>query len=116
MDQGGSRRGQVSSDKEGVPVGRRVRLPRGAETPIRVYVNGVLQEQGVDYALDSDGVLFEQPIVKEGKIGGLRWLSMWIGLFGTYRKNETVDVEYRIRGQTHLASDLAVEPEGDEGA
>jgi hypothetical protein len=105
------RRGHAPTDLEGVEVGRRVRLPRGAEAPIRVYINGVEQREGEDYSLDDAGVLFAEPIVKEGKIGRLRWLSMYVGLFGSYRKNETVDVEYRIDGKTHLASDLEVTAE-----
>ena len=38
---------------------------------------------------------------------------MYLGLFGTYRKHETIDVEYRLDGddQTHLASDLEVLPD-----
>jgi hypothetical protein len=104
-----SRRGHGKTDEEGVEVGRRVRLPRGAEPPIRVFINGVEQVEGEDYTLDGQGILFAEPIVKEGKLGGLRWLSMYIGLFGSYRKHETVDVEYRIGGRTHLASDLSVE-------
>jgi len=103
-----SRRGHAATDGEGVEVGRRVQLPRGATAPIRVYINGVEQAEGADYVLDEEGVLFHEPIVKEGKVGGLRWLSMAIGLFGTYRKNETVDVEYRLGGKAHLASDLEV--------
>lgn len=103
------RRGHGTTDEEGVEVGRRVRLPRGAQPPIRVFVNGVEQVPGEDYSTDEQGVLFEQPIVKEGRLGGLRWISMYIGLFGSYRKNETVDVEYRIDGKAHLASDLPVE-------
>jgi hypothetical protein len=105
------RRGHAPTDLEGVEVGRRVRLPRGAEAPIRVYINGIEQQQDEDYTLDGDSITFAKPIVKEGKLGGLRWLSMYIGLFGSYRKNETVDIEYRIGGKTHLASDLEVTPE-----
>jgi len=105
---GSSKRGHGLAHQEGVEVGRRVPLPRGAGEPIHVYVNGVEQAEGDDYVLDERGVLFNEPIVKEGKLGGLRWLSMYIGLFGSYRKNETVDVSYRIDGKTHLASDLEV--------
>lgn len=101
-------RGHASTDLEGVEVGSRVRLPRGAEPPIKVYINGIEQAEGSDYEIDSDGIHFHQPIVKEGKLGGLRWLSMAIGLFGSYRKNETVDVSYQLAGKTHHATDLPV--------
>jgi hypothetical protein len=46
--------------------------------------------------------------VKEGKVGGARWLAMLLGLFGTYRKHETIDVEYRLGGRTKLVSDAEV--------
>ena len=101
-------RGHASTDLEGIEVGRRVRLPRGAEAPIKVYINGIEQAEGTDYELDSDGVLFTEPIIKEGKLGGLRWLSMAIGLFGSYRKNETVDVSYTLGGKAHHVTDIAV--------
>lgn len=109
--QGENRRGHGTTDTEGVEVGRRVKLPRGAQPPIRVYVNGIQQDEGGDYILDSEGVLFNESIIKEGSLSGFRWLTMAIGLFGSYRKNETVDVEYRIDGKTHLASDLEVSRE-----
>jgi hypothetical protein len=95
-------------EEEGVEVGRRVRLPRGAEPPIRVYVNGVEQREGVDYGIRTGEIVFTRPIVKEGKVGGVRWLAMLLGLFGTYRKHETIDVEYRLQGQTKLVSDAEV--------
>ena len=95
---------------EGVEVGRRVRLPRGAEPPIRVYVNGVEQSEGSDFRIRRGEIVFERPIVKEGKVSGFRWLAMLLGLFGTYRKHETVDVEYRLSGQVKLASDVEILP------
>jgi hypothetical protein len=36
---------------------------------------------------------------------------MLLGLFGTYRKHEVVDVEYRLRGKPQLASDVEVLPD-----
>jgi hypothetical protein len=102
---------EINRVTEGVEVGRRARLPRGAEAPIRVYVNGVEQRRGEDYELRGGEVVFARPIVKEGKVSGARWLAMLLGLFGTYRKHETVDVEYRLRGQTKLASDVAILPD-----
>jgi len=95
-------------EQEGVEVGRRVPLPRGAEPPIRVYVNGVEQKSGKDYELRRGEIVFKRSIVKEGKVGGVRWAAMYLGLFGTYRKHETIDVEYRLGGQTKLLSDAEV--------
>ena len=104
----GERRVELDRVDEGVEVGRRVRLPRGAEPPIRVYVNGVEQTEGSDFRLRAGEILFARPIVKEGKVSGLRWLAMLLGLFGTYRKHETVDIEYRLGGEVKLASDVEI--------
>jgi hypothetical protein len=93
-----------------VAAGRRARLPRGAEPPIVVYVNGVRQTEGEDYRVRAGEIVFNRPILKE-RVGGLRWLAMLLGLFGTYRKHETVDVEYRLRGEAKLASDVEILPD-----
>ena len=61
-----------------------------------MFVNGVRQQQGTDYAVRGDEIVFTRPIVKEGKVSGVRWLAMLLGLFGTYRKHEVVDVEYQL--------------------
>jgi hypothetical protein len=100
---------ETEAPKGSEAVGRRVRLPRGARPPITVYVNGIAQKQGGDYDLGDGEVVFRRPIIKE-KVGVGRWMAMYLGLFGTYRKHETIDVEYRLDGddRTHLASDLAV--------
>ncbi len=99
---------QQEIPKGSYAAGRRVRLPRGAERPIRVYVNGIEQAEGDDYRVAAGMVVFNRPIVKEEKLSGLRWLSMLVGVVGTYRRNESVDVEYALRGATKLASDVEV--------
>ena len=102
--------GEPEVPKGSVAVGRRVRLPRGSEPPIVVYVNGVQQTEGVEYELRRGEIVFSRPIVKE-QVGGMRYLAMLLGLFGTYRKHETVDVEYRLGGQVKLASDVEIVPD-----
>jgi hypothetical protein len=87
-----------------------VRLPAGAEPPYVVFINGVQQAEGRDYDVEGRQVVFRRPIVKE-KIGTSRWLAMYLGLWGTYRKNETVDVQFVRDGRTDLRSDLPVEPD-----
>jgi len=94
---------------EGVEVGRRVKLPKGAEPPIRVYLNGVEQTAAKYYDLRRTEIVFKRSIVKEGKVGGARWAAMYLGLFGTYRKHETIDIEYRLNGQVKLLADAKVE-------
>jgi hypothetical protein len=88
--------------------GKRVKLPPGAEPPFTVFINGVQQAQGTDYEIRSGEIVFTRPIVKE-KVGTGRWLAMYLGLFGTYRKNETVDVQFTRGGKTTLVDDLPVE-------
>jgi hypothetical protein len=107
----GSGRGHSESESGGTPVGRRVPLPRGAAEPINVYVNGVPQQRGTDYQLRNGEVVFEQPIFKEGKISGLRKLTLGLGVVGVYRRHEVVDVEYTLNGKRAFASDLAVVPD-----
>ena len=87
--------------------GRRVRLPRGASEPIRVFVNGVEQSRGEAWEVRGGHVVFTRPIVKEQVSPG-RWMAMYLGLFGSYRKNEAVDVEYRLGGETKLAADVEI--------
>jgi hypothetical protein len=87
--------------------GRRLKLPAGAEAPYAVFVNGVEQREGVDYDLRAGEIVFTREIVKE-KVGTGRWLAMYLGLFGTYRKNETIDLQFNRDGKVELHSDVEV--------
>lgn len=89
--------------------GERVKLPRGAEPPFTVFINGIEQSEGADYTIESGEIVFSRPIVKE-KVGTGRWLAMYLGLWGTYRKNETIDLQFSRDGKVQLVSDLAVVP------
>ena len=90
--------------------GRRVKLPRGAEPPFAVFVNGIEQSLGADYEVRGGEIVFTRQIVKE-TVGTGRWLAMYLGLFGTYRKNETIDLQFTRGGKVELLSDLPVEPD-----
>lgn len=87
--------------------GRRIELPAGAEGPYAVFINGVEQGEGPDYEVGAGEIVFSRPIVKE-KVGTGRWLAMYLGFFGTYRKNETIDLQFNRNGKTELLSDLPV--------
>ena len=90
--------------------GRRVKLPAGAEPPFVVFINGVEQSEDVDYGVRAGEIVFTRQIVKE-KMGTGRWLAMYLGLFGTYRKDETIDLQFIRNGKTELLSGLAVQPD-----
>lgn len=96
-------------------MGRRVALPRGAQPPITVYINGSVQQEGTDYVLEDGQVVFGEPIYKEDlrSLGTLRKVVLGLGLVGSYQRDETVDVEYRLNGKAELASDLGVLPDPD---
>lgn len=89
--------------------GERVKLPRGAEPPFTVFINGIEQSEGDDYSVEGGEIVFGRPIVKE-KVGAGRWLAMYLGLFGTYRKDETIDLQFTRAGKVELISDLPVVP------
>lgn len=95
--------------------GERVKLPRGAEPPFTVFINGIEQTAGSDYDVEGGEIVFRRPIVKE-KVGTGRWLAMYLGLWGTYRKNETVDLQFSRSGKVELISDLPIVPYPDVDA
>ena len=87
-----------------------VPLPRAAQPPYRVFVNGVPQREGVDYELRGRVLSVRRHLEKEGKLGFWRWFAMFMALFGTYRKNDSVDVEYSVGGERRLAVALDILP------
>lgn len=87
--------------------GRRVRLPQGAAPPITVFINGQSQTAGKDYEIEGPDVVFNREIIKE-ELGTGRKVALLLGLFGTYRKHETIDIEFTRGGRIELAGDLEV--------
>ena len=87
----------------------RVPLPRGAEPPYRVFVNGVPQTEGEDYELKGRELHFFRPLEKE-RLGMGRWTAMFFGLFGSYGKNDSVDVAYQLGDRETVATGLDIIP------
>jgi hypothetical protein len=87
-----------------------VPLPSSVQEPFEVFVNGVLQARGRDYEVNGRELRFEKPLAKEGRLGTIRWLSIFLGIAGTYRKNDSIDVVYESGGQRRVASALPIIP------
>jgi hypothetical protein len=95
---------------QAVRSGTRVQLPRGVERPFEVYVNGVVQQEGIDFEVADGALVFTRELRQEGRLGFWRWTSMIFGAAGTYRQNDVVDVVYERDGQRGVASGLPVRP------
>ena len=111
----------------------RVELPEHVPATFEVYVNGVRQQPGRDYQVVLEAppaepaapggtprspaetrgqraLVFPRVLAEEGRLGFWRWASMWLGVAGTYRKHETVDVVYEEGGRRHVETGLPLRP------
>jgi hypothetical protein len=95
-------------------MGTRVELPPGIGGPFEVYLNGVRQEQGRDFERRGTTLVFTRSLAREGRLGFWRWLSIVLGIAGTYRQNDSVDVIYDQGGTRVVATGLRLEPLADD--
>ncbi len=93
-----------------------VELPRGAEPPFTVFVNGVRQAEGSDYRVKGRTLLFDRELAQEGRLGFWRWALMFFSIVGTYRRHDSVDVKYRQHGGERVATNLEVATFEEPGA
>lgn len=89
----------------------RIRLPADVSRPFEVYVNGVRKEEGRDYTVRDGALLFDAELRQEGRLGVGRWTRMVLGVAGTYKQDDSVDVVYSRDGRRVVASKLPVEPD-----
>ena len=90
----------------------RVELPPHVTEPFEVYLNGVLQVPGRDFEQLGRMLVFPVGLTTEGTLGFWRWASMLLGIAGTYRKHDTVDVVYTAGGRRHVETGLPFEAVG----
>jgi len=87
----------------------RVELPSDVPADFDVFVNGVRQEPGSDYRVQGRTLVFSRSLEQEGRLGPIRWASIFLGIAGTYRKHDTVDVVYERDGRRVVATGLRPE-------
>jgi hypothetical protein len=71
-----------------------------------VFVNGVVQQPGQDFRREGEELIFGRQLAREGRLGFWRWLSLFLGVAGTYRQNDSVDVVYERDGRRVVATGL----------
>ena len=87
-----------------------MKLPKHVpDAGFRVFVNGVAQQDGTDYRVEGRSLVFERELRKEGKLGFWRWFMGAFGI-GTYRQNDSVDVQYEVGGRPQVAEALDIQP------
>lgn len=69
-------------------------------------MNGVAQQEGRDYRVEGRSLLFARELRQEGRLGFWRWASIVLGIAGTYRQNDVVDVVYQLGARRMVASGL----------
>lgn len=79
-------------------------LPGHVEGAFDVFVNGVPQAPGVDYDQLGRTLVFRKELAQEGTLGFWRWASLFFGVAGTYRKNDTVDIVFTRNGRRTVES------------
>jgi hypothetical protein len=84
----------------------RVELPPDVPEEFEVFVNGVRQEAGRDFRVMGRTLVFSRQLHHEGKLGAARWTSIFLGVAGTYRKHDDIDVVYERGGRKVVATGL----------
>lgn len=83
-----------------------MQLPAGVGSHFQVFLNGVPQQEGRDFRREGNELVFGRRLAQEGRLGFWRWLSLFLGVAGTYRQNDSVDVVYGAEGRRVVASGL----------
>lgn len=84
-------------------------LPPDVGQSFEVYVNGVRQQEGVDFTREGSELVFLRRLAAEGKLGFWRWLSLFLGIAGTYRQNDSVDLVYEAGGTRAVVTGLPIQ-------
>ena len=90
--------------------GSQVDLPDTVGDAFEVYVNGVPQHLGKDFDRVGRALVFRRELSQEGRLGFWRWLSIVLGVAGTYRRHDNVDVVYTVNGQREVATLVPRQP------
>jgi hypothetical protein len=94
----------------------RIELPDHVPPDFEIYVGGVRQLRGRDFEVRGRSLVFPRPLAQEGRLGFWRWASMWLGIAGSYRKHETIDVVYEADGRREVETGLTPEPYDADGS
>lgn len=93
----------------------------GTAKGLEIFVNGIKQEAGTDFEIDDEAreIVFFKPVRKESRIGWWRWLRLFLGIAGSYKQNDSVDVVCSVDGRlvhhVNLPIEVLIEPDEQQG-
>jgi len=87
-----------------------VELPPHVRPPFEIFVNGLQQVEGQDFELVGSTLVFDREFAREGKLSFWRWALLFLGIAGTYRKHDSIDVVYTVNGRRAVSSLNPVAP------
>ena len=88
--------------------GSRVPLPPEASRPFQVYVNGLAQSEGADYAVEGRELVFARELVPPARDTARSLVRGFF--FGRYKPEHVVDVACQVGGRAHVFSGLPIRP------
>ncbi|MGH3003684.1 MAG: hypothetical protein ACRDM1_13650 [Gaiellaceae bacterium] len=81
-----------------------VDLPDRVQGSFEVFVNGVPQRPGTDFDQVGRSLVFMRDLRGEGRLGFWRWLSLFCGVAGTYRRADKVDLVHTVDARRVVTS------------
>ena len=85
-----------------VPEETRIQLPARLGGSYEVFLNGVRQQEGKDFRREGGELVFPRRLAREGQLGFWRWLSLFLGVAGTYRQNDSIDLVFEAGGRRQV--------------
>ena len=86
-----------------------VRLPTGSRAPFQVFVDGVAQREGEDFAIEADRIVFHRRLRVPRERFWHRAVQTLAGV-GIYNQGDSVDVHYRtVEGHEAVATQVTLE-------
>jgi hypothetical protein len=93
--------------------GSHVTLPPDAERPFQVFVNGVPKQEGVDFEVRGEKLVFAEQLVPPHRMTLKTYARLMF--WGRYKTEHSVDLVFHRGGDRAIANGLAILPPAKGG-
>jgi hypothetical protein len=107
MEHNEAESGPEASGAQGAAAESWFDLPDAVNDPFEVYLNGVFQQPGSDYTIVARALVFPRPPAPVVKMSRFQIAIAALGIAGTYKKFDSVDVIYERGGRRIVAAGLS---------